>query len=112
MALRAVFAARGMRQYTVSYSGTRGKDEEYVKKYLAIVDCGPVQAHLQGAGDRQGRMSWPHYSSFSRDQGAGRATQRAAVLIRASARRRPSSRRVTRISPEAGKTPVSAVILT
>ena len=45
-------------------------------------------------------------------QSAGRATQRAAVLIRASARRRPSSRRVTRISPEAGKTPVSAVILT
>ena len=54
----------------------------------------------------------PHDSSFSRDQGAGRATQRAAVLIRASARRRPSSRRATRISPEAGKTPVSAVILT
>ena len=36
MAFCAVFAARTMRQCTVSYSGTRGKDEEYVKKYLAI----------------------------------------------------------------------------
>ena len=52
------------------------------------------------------------YSGLSRKQSAGRRTQRAAVLIRASARRPPSSRRVTRISPEAGKTPVSAVILT